>query len=383
MTVRKRRWTDKHGRVREKWMVHIEYTHPDGRRKPIRKISPVNTRRGAEEYERQLRAELLAGTYEKEPPKPTPTFIQFAAEFVESYAKVNTKPSSVRSTTSILEHHLRPFFGKHKLDEISLRGIERYKAKKLEAGLSKKSINNHLGVLGKMLRVAHEWELLPALPKIKLLKAPKPDFRFLDFEEAERLVQAARSEPLWQTMIVVALNTGLRVGELLALQWDDLDLRRGEMHVRRSVVEGHIGTPKSGKSRKIPLNDKAVRVLKAHMHLRSKLVFCKEDGSMLTDGQIKCPLYRIRRRAGIVDVAWHDLRHTFASHLVMGGVPLKAIQELLGHSTIEVTMRYAHFSPVGLKAAVAALDRPSSTPTAQEPAASREPALSMVSATKN
>jgi site-specific recombinase XerD len=79
-------------------------------------------------------------------------------------------------------------------------------------------------------------------------------------------------------------------------------------------------------------------------------------------------------------VPWHDLRHTFASHLVMEGVPLEAIQELLGHSTIEVTMRYAQFSPVGLKAAVAALDHSSSTPTAQEPAAHRKPALSLASA---
>lgn len=154
------------------------------------------------------------------------------------------------------------------------------------------------------------------------------------------------------------------------------------MVVRRSVVEGVVDTPKSGKSRKIPLNDTVVEVLKAHKHLRSEQVFCQEDGSMLTDGQIKWPLYRIRRRAGIVDVAWHDLRHSFASHLAMKGKSLKAIQELLGHSTIEMTMRYAHLAPAVLRDAVDALDQPNSTPTAQEPAASREPALSMASATK-
>lgn len=382
MSVRKRKWTDTRGRKREKWMIHIEYTHPDGHRQTIRKVSPVQTRRGAEAYERQVRDQLLARTYGKEKAKPIPIFEKFADEFVDNYAKVNTKPSSVRSTTSILEHHLRPFFGKSGLDTVGLREIERYKARKLNAGLSKKSVNNHLGVLGKLLRVAQEWGVLADIPKIKPLKAPKPDFRFLDFEEADRLVAAAKAEPQWHAMIVVALNTGLRVGELLGLRWADLDLRRGLMVVRRSVVEGHVGTPKSGKSRKIPLNGTAVRVLKAHKHLRGEQVFCKEDGSMLTDGQIKWPLYRIRRDAGIVDVAWHDLRHTFASHLAMRGVPMKSIQELLGHASMETTMRYAHLSPVVLKDAVASLDRPSSTPTAQEPAASREPALSMVSATK-
>lgn len=378
MTVRKRKWTNKHG-VREKWMIHIEHTQPDGRRKPIRLFSPVNTRRGAEQYERKVRAELADGRYGKEPRKPPPTLGLFAPDFIENYAKLNTKPSTLRSTMSVLKHHLQPFFGNRRLDEITLREIDRYTATKLKAGLSKKTMRNHLGVLGKMLNVACEWEMLDAPPKIRRPKAPKPEFRFLDFEEADRLVEAAESEPLWHAMIVVAINTGLRVGELLALRWGDLDLRRGEMHVRRSVVEGHIDTPKSGKSRKVPLNETAMEVLKAHKHLRSELLFCQDDGSMLTDGQIKWPLYRIRHRAGIADVSWHGLRHTFASHLVMRGVALKAIQELLGHSTIEVTMRYAHLSPAVLKDAVAALDRPSSTPTAQEPAADRKPALALAS----
>jgi integrase len=272
----------------------------------------------------------------------------------------------------VLNIHLLGFFAGKQLDQISVREIERYKAAKLQEGLAKKTINNHLGVLGKLLRVAHEWDLLGQIPKIKLLRAPKPAFRFLDFEEAERLIEAARSEPLWHTMIVVALTTGLRVGELLALEWADLDLLRGRMVVRRSAVEGVVDTPKSGRIREIPLNERARTVLRAHRHLRGELVFCQEDGSMLTDGQIKWPLYRIRRRADIMDVAWHDLRHTFASHLAMRGVALKSIQELLGHASIEMTMRYAHLSPAVLRDAVATLDQPGSTSTARELADSGE-----------
>lgn len=383
MSVRKREWTDKRGRKQGKWMIHIEYTHPDGCRQSVRKNSPVQTRRGAEAYERQVRAELQTRTYGKEEAKPTPTFEKFADEFVENYAKVNTKASSVRSTKSILEHHLRPFFGRTRLDAVGMRDIEAYKRAKLKAGLSKKSVNNHLGVLGKILRVAQEWQLITGVPKVKPLKAPKPEFRFLEFDEADCLVAAAKSEPQWHAMIVVALNTGLRVGELLGLQWDDLDLRRGVAVVRRSIVEGVVDTPKSGKSRTIPLNGTVVRTLKAYKHLRSQQVFCQDDGSPLTDGQIKWPLYRIRHRAGLVGVAWHDLRHTFASHLAMRGIPLKSIQELLGHSSIETTMRYAHLSAVVLKDAVATLDRPNSTTTAQEPAASRKPALALASNVEN
>jgi site-specific recombinase XerD len=85
--------------------------------------------------------------------------------------------------------------------------------------------------------------------------------------------------------------------------------------------------------------------LKSHRHLRGPLVFCDVDGHMLTKGELKSPLVNACRRAGLRHVGWHKLRHSFASHLAMRGAPLKAIQELMGHSTIQMTMRYAHLAP--------------------------------------
>ncbi len=127
-----------------------------------------------------------------------------------------------------------------------------------------------------------------------------------------------------------------------------------------------VGTPKSGRSRELPLNDTTLAALKAHRHLRGELVFCNEDGSMLTRHQCKWPLRRAQRKAGLVSLGWHDLRHTFASHLVMRGAQLKAVQELMGHATIEMTMRYAHRSPSVKRDAVALLDRPNSTSAAHD-----------------
>jgi integrase len=146
-------------------------------------------------------------------------------------------------------------------------------------------------------------------------------------------------------MIVVGLRTGLRQGELLALRWEDVDLTAGRLLVRRSVFEGIVGTPKNGKGREVPLGEEVLRTLKAFRHLRGPLVFCAEDGRMLTKGECKHPLWRTCRRAGLRRIGWHVLRHTFASHLAMRGVALKAIQELLGHATIEMTMRYAQPVP--------------------------------------
>lgn len=207
--------------------------------------------------------------------------------------------------------------------------------------------------------MALAWEYIDNAPPVGLLRNPKPDFDFLDFDEADRLVAAAERELLWWTMILVGLRTGLRQGELLGLRWEDVDVVAGRLRVRQAVARGIVGTPKNGKSRVIPLSREAVRALKGHRHLRGEYVFCQDDEALLTKGQCKHPLWRACRRAGLRRIGWHCLRHSFASHLVMRGKSLKVVQELLGHATIEMTMRYAHLAPVVHRDAVDALDGPS------------------------
>jgi len=124
----------------------------------------------------------------------------------------------------------------------------------------------------------------------------------------------------------------------------------------RAVAKNDVGTPKSGRKRSIELGHEIAAALKKHRHLRSELVFCTSDGRMLTENECKHPMRRACRRAGLRLIGWHTLRHTFASHLVMRGAPLKAVQELLGHADIRMTMRYSHLSPDVKRDAVALLD---------------------------
>ncbi|SET18153.1 Phage integrase family protein [Stigmatella erecta] len=200
--------------------------------------------------------------------------------------------------------------------------------------------------------------MLEHVPRVKLFKTEKPAFDFLSFEEAEPLLNAA--EPEWRTLILSALKTGLRHGELSWLQWGDLDLPHGKLQVWRSIWQGVTGLPKGGRGRTVDLPVSVVEALKAHRHLCGPYVFCQPGGQPLTASMTEHRLTRAVKSAGISweqgAITWHDLCHTYGSHLAMRGVALKVIQGLMGHATIEMTLRYAHLSPEARESAVQALD---------------------------
>ncbi len=123
------------------------------------------------------------------------------------------------------------------------------------------------------------------------------------------------------------------------------------------VLVGRAGLPKSSKVREVPLSGEAIAALKAHRHLRGESVFCDAGGHLLTQGETQAPLWSACKRAGLRRIGWHVLRHTFASQLVMRGVPLKAVQELLGHASLAMTLRYSHLAPEVSRDAVRLLDR--------------------------
>jgi integrase len=338
-----------------KWMVDICYKHPNGRKERIRRIAPGKTKPEAEAYERQLLMELMNPTPKK---KPVPKLKDFSSEFLEDYANNQNKPSEIISKEGILNRYLISTFGKLKLDQIGIREIAKFKTDLRNRGLSPKTIKNALAVLSKLLHYAQECEIIEKVPKIQMPKIPESAFDFLTFEEAERLLKAAGYQPDWHAMIYTAMKTGLRFGELSELRWNDVDLKAGRILVRRSFTYGSVTSPKNGKSREVPLSPKTIALLRAHRHLKSKLVFCKKDGDRWLIRWADKWLKDLCEQAGLRQIGWHALRHTFASHLAMRGRSIKEIQELLGHSDIRMTMRYSHLAPSVKMEAVATLDEP-------------------------
>ncbi len=350
MTVRKRG---------SKWFVDFYVVRVDGKRERVRKMSPVQTKRGAEHYERELRRgifETESSDDHRKEEETVPIFSDFAEEFLGTYAAANNKWSEVENKKRMLNRHLLPSFGLLPLDEVNTRAIENFKALKLAEGIGHKTINNYLACLRRVLSVAQEWGLIEHIPRFRWLKLSAPSFDFLTFEEAERLVTSA--EPEWRVMILTALKTGMRHGELMELRWNpDVNLDLGLIKVSRAMFLGKVGTPKNSKPRDIPMGQQ----LKAELtdygrQRRGNLVFSNERGEPLTAAQCRAPLDRACKAAGLRHISWHVLRHTFASHLIMRGAPIRVVQELLGHSTITMTMRYSHLSPEAKHDAVRLLD---------------------------
>lgn len=345
-------------KVKGWWRVDFQL-----RCKRYRPRSPENTRESALAFEALIRQRLAKGQSVDDLIKKVPkeaevertSFAQFAERWYETYVIPNNKASTLRSKRNALDHHLIPYFGKKWLEEVDVLSIEEFKALKHKQGLSPKTINNILSVLRRGLTSAEDWNLLPKVPRIKWLRVPPPVSKFLSVEESERLLSSAENI-LWYAFILCALRTGMRIGELCALEWSDVNWERHTITVSRSVVEGVIDTPKNNRNRIIPMTDDLYTLFCKYKG--KGLVFPGPDGGHMRKSSWPWKaLHRACKKAGLPKMGWHVLRHTFASQLTAESIPLKATQMLLGHSTIQMTERYAHLAQSSLQTAVMVLPK--------------------------
>lgn len=270
------------------------------------------------------------------------SFAEYADIYLENYAKINKR--SWNTDVSYLKS-LNGSLGSLFLDEIGPLQIEKYKARRLKDGVTKSTVNRCLAVLRKMLTLAVEWGHLEkdAVPKIKFF--PEKDNlkeRILTDDEEQRLLASA--SPTLRSIVIIAVNTGMRLGEILGLRWDQIDFTGQRIRVERT---------KSGKIRHIEINTPLLQELVRLKSLdgRSPYVFLSDvTGKPLTT--VKTAFKGACRRAkkdpkdkddpGIVGLRFHDLRHTFASRLNLAGADPVTIMELMGHSSLKMTERYTH-----------------------------------------
>ena len=338
------------------WQVDVRLELPNEmplrERRVFRTASKSAARQWGQDRERHVLIHGLPKTT-----KEVPTLKEFAPRFMDGHARANRqKPSGIAAKESILRTHLIPLLGEQKLDAITSEAVQRVKSR-LRAK-APKTVNNVLTVLNMLLKKAVEWEVVERMPcTVRLLPVPKPTAAFHDFEEYERLIEAASAVDQ-ETRLIVLLGgeAGLRCGEIIALEWTDVDLAKRLLCVQRSDWRGQATVPKGGRLRYVPLTTRLGMALRDHRHLRGPRVVCEDDGTPLTSQQVQYRMKRAARRANLKRDGVHVLRHTFCSHLAMRGAPAKAIQELVGHQDLSMTQRYMHLSPAALDAAIRLLD---------------------------
>lgn len=221
------------------------------------------------------------------------------------------------------------------------------------------SVNLHLALLRHVFTKAIEWGKAEKNPArtVKFFKANNARIRYLTDEEESQFQTVFPSEH-W-SKVEVAMNTGMRRGEQLTLQWSHVNFHTGMLNIPRS---------KHGEARHIPMNDRVVEILRSlPSRMKSAYVFPSKTGeSPLNANNFMNRVWKpALKKAGLVNLHWHDLRHTFASRLVTAGVDLRIVQELMGHKTITMTLRYSHLSPTHQREAVQRLTKePTATKTA-------------------
>jgi integrase len=280
------------------WEVDITIRLPSGEVIRERVKSPVTSKSGAMDWARAREAVLLReGSTEKK--KVAPTLAEFWPDFMEGHVRANRqKHSTVITTESIYKAHLKPAFGAIRLDAISDDTVQTFKG-----ALSKrapKTVNNILTVLSKALRVAVEWGRLDRLHcRVKLVKVQKTEIEFYEPEDYERLLEGAEKADA-RTYLVTLLggDAGLRIGEMLGLEWTDIDLRRRQLTVQRNEWQGVVGAPKGGQARVVPMTARLAAALEAQRNLRTR-VLTKDDGSSFDWDVARDKMRTAQRRAGM------------------------------------------------------------------------------------
>ena len=287
-------------------------------------------------------------------------------DFADEYLEIHSKFKKSYNTDKKIIGLLKNFLGGKYLYGITSLDVERLKSvrakhtvmrAKVKKTISPATVNRALAVLKSIFNKAILWGKIERNPckGVEMFKVNNRRLRFLEQEEIPKLLSNC-CEHL-KPIVIVALNTGMRKGEILKLKWHDID-------IKRNIIT--LLDTKNGEKREVSMNEVAEKALIAvSKHPDSPYIFCNKDGKPY--GDIKKSFLTAIKKSDIIDFHFHDLRHTFASQLVMAGVGLNTVRELLGHKSLEMTIRYSHLSPDHKKRAVDLLGKIISTKIAQEP----------------
>jgi len=371
-------------KVRERkpgeWWIFINH-------KRTRKAVKVGSRETAKAAAKKIEEGLVTGKLKIG--VSTVTFGEYAKKWMEGHVASNLKESSQRGYRGILDTHILPKFRRRLLVEITREEIKelcfekmrtgRVKPKKVDdetvdATLSPRSVSYITRTLSAIFTHAMEDGIITANPAARPGRFLKTGDRrdkidFLTPKEGRALLDAARAHyPRAFPLLLMAMRTGLRQGEIIALQWGDIDWKGKFFEVRRSNYMGNLTTPKSGKGRRVDMSDQLAAALTDHKRIIAAealkagrafpaWVFPSHEGTPLESGNVRRSLSLCLKKAGMRHLRFHDLRHSFASYLIANGESLAYVRDQMGHASIQITVdTYGHLIPGANRQAVNRLD---------------------------
>lgn len=363
-------------RAKDSWTVVVELPRdPETGKRRQKWVTVKGTKRDAERVLAEVAAQVTAGTFAA--PRAKLSLGEYLDQWYEAChtgVRLNTQGCWQRAIK-----HWKEVLGGAPLARLTALDIQRALAR-LPEHLSGASRHTFFGVLRSALGQAVKWGLLPRNPAEGVKSPPRSrrELQVWNEEQAARFLEAARSTRYY-ALFYLALATGMRIGELLGLTWDDVDLDTGVIQVRRAIATcvARTGEPvwqepkTSAGRRRVPIGGQAVEVLRQHrkaqleQRLRAGpewrdygLVFCTRKGGPLFNMNVNKALAACCKKAGVPRIRFHDLRHTHATLLLRQGVHPKVVSERLGHTSVKITLDiYSHVLPDTQEEAVRAVER--------------------------
>jgi integrase len=344
------------------WWVFISH-------KGKRTSRKVDDKKAAEEVASIIRAKLKLGEFDFEKPKQAPSFEEYAKMWLS--LPHDWKESTKESYLNNLENHIYPVFGTTPINEIKRKDLKSFFDKLLSNGVATNTVALIRSPISGVLSHALDSELIETNPIVglKLIqKKTQLDIEPLSKDDVGRLLVAAQAynKGAYYSTILCALMTGMRIGEVRALKWNDVDFENRLIEVKRSCRRGRITKPKSGKIRRVDMSPHLAKVLRELKHKQWKKyagkdlpqwVFTNIRGGMLRYMAFKKALMACLKLAGLRKIRIHDLRHTYATIRLLSGHNIGDVSYQLGHSSIKITYdTYGHWLPGTFKSEVDELD---------------------------